>query len=96
MLQDDVVVITAPAVIHVEVVTVWIGTPAGKAVTVVMTLPTYANEVFVLGALEEHPTSTTFGTEPCEFVTTRAQVTEPAGNGVVDVLDLVRLLPPSP
>ena len=72
MLQDDVVVITAPAVIHVEMVTVWVETPAGKAVIVVMTLPTYANEAFVLGTLEEHPTSTTFGTEACEFVTTRA------------------------
>lgn len=96
MLPDDVVVITAPVMVHIEVVAVWIEIPASKAVTVVMTLPTYANEVFVLGALEEHPTSTTFGTEPCEFVTTRAQVTEAVGNGVVDVLDLVRLLPPSP
>ena len=72
MLSDDVVVITASAVVHLEVVTVWVETPAGKTVIVVMTLPTYANEAFVLGTLEECLTSITFGIESCEFVTTRA------------------------
>lgn len=69
VLPDDVAVIMAPAVVHVEVVIVWIETPIGTIVTVVMTLSTYANEAFVLGTPEEYPTWTiSFVTEPWEFV----------------------------
>lgn len=38
VLPDDVAVITAPAVVQVEVVIVWIETPEGMLVSVVVTL----------------------------------------------------------
>ncbi len=52
MLPDDVVVTIAPAVVHVEVVIVWIETPVGKLVSVVVRLSAYANRIFVLATPE--------------------------------------------
>ena len=52
VLPDDVVVIIASAVVHVEVVIVWIETPVGKLVSVVVILSRYANRTFVLATPE--------------------------------------------
>lgn len=53
VLPEEVVVMTAPAVVQVEVVIVWIDAPEGRAVMVVVILSAYANNRYVLGIPEE-------------------------------------------
>ena len=56
VLPDDVVVTTAPAVVHVEVVTVLIETPLGKLVSVLVMLSAYASKTLVLATPEKYST----------------------------------------
>ena len=90
VLPDEVVVTIAPVVVHVEVVMVCMETPVGWLVSVVVTLSAYMKRTFVLGTPELYATSATSSVmEPCESVTSRANVTGSVGRGGVAVTEPV-------